>query len=342
MEIRYLALSAPPAQLAQTARVMEEVGFAGVDVAEANHDPFVSLTAAATATHRLGLRTAVAVAFARNPMNVAMLAHDLQTLSGGRFQLGLGTQLSAHIIKRFSMPWSQPVSRMREFVQALHAIWDAFEGEGSLRYRGQIYRHTLMVPFFNPGPSGLPRPPVMLGGVGERMTQLAGEVADGFLCHNISSPLFLKEVTLPALERGRESAGRTMEGFRLHVSPMVATGSDEEQLAASKERIRAQLAFYTATPSYAKLLELHGLSEMGAELQRLAMRGRTADMAAAVDDSALNTLAFVGEPQDVARRLHESYGGVVDSMSFYEPVVTDPRHWLTIMDELRRLDAVPV
>jgi probable F420-dependent oxidoreductase len=339
MDFSFLAISLAPDRLAGMAGELEELGYDAVGVAETSHDPFIALAAAATGTRTLGLRTSIAVAFARNPMTTAMLANDLQLLSQGRFSLGLGSQLRSHITKRFGMPWSQPAARMREYVLALRAIWDCFEEGGPLRFRGQIYRHTLMVPFFNPGPNPYGRPPVLLGGVGELMTETAGEVADGFIAHNISSPLFLREVTLPALRRGRAVKGQTMDGFQLHVNPMVAIGTDQEQLHRSMDRIREQIAFYTATPTYARLLELHGLSQVRTELHRLAGQGRVAEMASVIDDGVLNTLAFVGEPKQVAARLHASYHGTASSMFFYEPAVTEPKHWLELITELRRLES---
>ncbi|WP_199742243.1 TIGR03617 family F420-dependent LLM class oxidoreductase [Streptomyces triticirhizae] len=334
----FAAISVAPGELGQLAGALEENGYQELVVSETRHDPFVSLTVAAGGSRSVALRSGIAVAFARNPMSTAMLANDLQTLSGGRFTLGLGTQLKAHITKRFGMPWSAPVARMREYVQALRAIWHSFETGERLRFRGEFYRHTLMVPFFDPGPNPHGWPPVVLGGVGEAMTEMAGEVADGFVAHNITTPRFLTEVTLPALRRGRERAGRDMADFELHLTPMVATGRTEEEYQRAVASTRSQLAFYVAAPTYASILELHGLGEVRDELHRLASEGRADEMPSVIDDSVLRTFAFVGEAEDVARQLHDTYAGHATSLSFYEPNVTDPHRWLPLIRRLREID----
>jgi probable F420-dependent oxidoreductase len=335
----FAAISVSPAELGPLAGRLEEAGYDELVVSETRHDPFLSLTVAAGTTTRIALRSGIAVAFARNPMSTAMLANDLQLLSGGRFTLGLGTQLKTHVTKRFSMPWSRPVAQMREYVMALRAIWRTFETGERLRFRGEFYRHTLMAPFFNPGPNPYGWPPVVLAGVGEAMTEMAGEVADGFVVHNISTRLFLEEVTLPALRRGRATAGKSMDGFELHLTPMIATGRTEEEFERSVASTRAQIAFYTAAPTYERILELHGLSEVRDELHRLAAEGRADEMPSVIDDKILHTFAFVGEPETVARALHEEYGGIATTMGFYEPNVTDPQRWLPLVRHLREAGA---
>ena len=192
---------------AATARAAEQAGYDGAWTPETNHDPFLTCVVAAEHSERLEVGTAIAVAFARNPMTMAYLAHDLQSFSKGRFLLGVGSQVKPHIERRFSMPWSQPAARMREYIAAMRAIWDAWENGGRLDFRGDFYTHTLMTPFFYPGPTGFGAPPVYLAGVSERMTEVAGEVCDGFLCHGFTTERYVREVTRPALDRGRARAG---------------------------------------------------------------------------------------------------------------------------------------
>ncbi|MCP2164098.1 TIGR03617 family F420-dependent LLM class oxidoreductase [Goodfellowiella coeruleoviolacea] len=337
MRIDYHTISVSPTALADTAREIEDTGYDSLWTSEVQYDPFVGLAVAAQRTERLALRTGIAVAFARNPMTTAMLANDLHLVSGGRFVLGMGSQLKAHITRRFSMPWSHPAARMREYVLAMRAIWHTFATGERLRFRGEFYRHTLMVPFFNPGPNPYGPPPVYLAAVGEVMTEVAGEVGDGLIAHNISTRRFLEEVSLPALRRGRARAGRSMDGFEIHAAPMVATGTTEEEMATSIARIREQIAFYVATPTYGHLLDLHGLSELREELHRLSAEGRVDEMASAIDDDVLNTIAVVGEPKQVAAEILARYGDLVTSLSFYSPHNSDPAAWLPVYQELRRL-----
>jgi probable F420-dependent oxidoreductase len=219
-----------PVDVRRDAAAAERDGVDGFWLSEVRHDPFVGLAVAATATERVQLGTAIALAFARNPMTTAALANDLQALSGGRLLLGLGTQVKAHITRRFSMPWSHPAPRMREYVLALRAIWDTWHTGAPLDFRGDFYSHTLMTPMFTPQAHGFGAPPVLLAGVGETMTEVAGEVADGFLTHGFTTERYLREVTLPALGRGRERTGRTLDGFTVKGSPMVATGRTEAEL----------------------------------------------------------------------------------------------------------------
>jgi probable F420-dependent oxidoreductase len=333
----FIAISISPADIAEMAPGLEAAGYDGLISAETRHDPFVNLAVASQRASRLDLRTGVAIALARNPMSTAILANDLQLISGGKFALGLGSQLKAHITRRYAMPWSDPVRRMREYVLAIRAIFECFGTGERLRFRGEFYRHTLMDPFFNPGPNPYGNPPILLGGVGDLMTEMAGETADGFVVHNITTRKFLDEVTLPALRRGRKAAGKSMDGFELHFMPMVATGGTQEELDSAIRRARQQVAFYTATPTYARLLELHGYTGAREELHRLSAAGRADEMASVIDDEMLHTFAIVGEPAEVAARLADRFGDVAASIACYEPDVTDPQHWVPVFDELRKL-----
>src|SRR3954452_18215668 len=226
------------------AKEAESAGYDGAWSAETSHDPFFPLLLAAGSTERLELGTGIAVAFARNPMNLAQIAYDLQAYSQGRFMLGLGSQIRAHITKRFSMPWDHPAARMRELILAMRAIWDCWNDGTKLDFRGDFYQHTLMTPFFNPGPNPYGNAKIYLAGVGELMTEVAGEVCDGFLCHGFTTESYLRSVTVPALTRGRAKVGKTMEGFEIVGPSFVVTGTNQEQLDAAAAGTRQQIAFY--------------------------------------------------------------------------------------------------
>lgn len=303
----------------------ERDGFDGFWLGEVKHDPFVGLAVAATATERVQLGTAIALAFARNPMTTAVTANDLQALTGGRFVLGLGTQVKAHITRRFSMPWSHPAPRMREYVLTLRAIWDTWHTGTPLDFHGDFYTHTLMTPMFVPPEHGHGAPPVLLAGVGETMTEVAGEVADGFLPHGFTTERYLREVTLPALERGRAKVGASLEGFVVKGSPMIATGRTEEELEKAKAGVRSQIAFYGSTPAYRGVLELHGWGELGDRLHQLSREGRWGEMGPLLGDEVLETFAVVGSPEDVGAEVVRRYGDVFDRMSLYTPYDLDSR-----------------
>ena len=314
---------------AQSARDAEAAGYDGVWTAEGGHDPFLGCLLAAESTERIDVGTAIAVAFARSPMTTAQSANDLQARSKGRFILGLGSQIKPHIEKRFSMPWSQPAARMHEYVSALRAIWAAWHDGTKLDFQGDFYTHTLMTPFFNPGPNEHGVPKVYLAGVGERMTEVAGEVCDGFLGHGFTTERYLREVTLPALERGRRKAGKPgLDGFDISGTPFVVTGTTEEQLAQARTGTRRQIAFYGSTPAYRPVLELHGWGDLQGELNTLSKQGRWAEMGDLIDDEMLDAFAIVGEPTQVADGLLARYGDCITRIAFYAPYKSDPEPWL--------------
>jgi probable F420-dependent oxidoreductase len=320
------------------AREAQAAGYTGVWTAETAHDPFLPLLLAAEHSSSLELGTSIAVAFARNPMTLANVGWDLQAFSGGRFILGLGSQIKPHIEKRFSMPWSHPAPRMREFVLAMRAIWDCWSTGAKLEFRGEFYKHTLMTPFFAPGreelgDSGPPR--VFLAGVGELMTEVAGEVCDGFICHGFTTERYLREVTLPALRRGRAKVGKTMEGFEIVGPSFVVTGADDEQLAAAADGTRQQIAFYGSTPAYRGVLELHGWGGLQDELNSLSKQGRWVEMGGLITDEVLNTFAVVGPPEQIAPELDARYGDVIDRISFYAPYASDPERWGAIIQAVK-------
>lgn len=292
---------------------VQSIGYDGVFTAEASNDPFFPLLLAAEHSERLELFTAIAVAFARNPMTVANAAHDLQQFSGGRFVLGLGSQIEAHITKRFSMPWSSPAARMREFVLALRAIWSCWHEGTKLDFRGEFYQHTLMTPMFTPMLMQHPAPRVRMGGVGEKMTEVAGEVADGFIAHGFTSPQYMRAVTVPALERGLAKVNKTRADFELLCPIMVASGETEQAFIAARESVRKQLAFYGSTPAYRPVLAFHGWGELQDELNALSKQGLWDEMTARISDDILHTLAIVCEnPAHIPAALQTAYGDLLD------------------------------
>jgi probable F420-dependent oxidoreductase len=323
---------------AEQARAAEAAGYSGIWTAETSHDPFFPLLLAAEHTEHVELGTSIAVAFARNPMLLANIGWDLQAFSKGRFILGLGSQIKPHIEKRFSMPWSHPAARMREMIQAIRAIWDCWLQGTKLEFRGEHYRHTLMTPFFMPPAAdldGIGVPKIFLAGVGTLMTEVAGEVCDGFICHGFTTERYLREVTLPALARGRAAAGKTMEGFEIAGPSFVVTGADEDQLAAAATATRQQIAFYGSTPAYRAVLELHGWGRLQEQLNTLSKQGRWVEMGELVDDEVLNTFAVVGEPEQIAPELERRYGDVIQRINFYAPYASDAARWSRVLADLK-------
>lgn len=320
--------------VAKAAKEQEAAGYDGFWTAETAHDPFLPLLLAAEHTTTLELGTSIAVAFARSPMTLANTAYDLQAYSG-RFVLGLGSQIKPHIVKRFSMEWSKPAARMREMVLAIRAIWDSWNNGTKLDFRGDFYQHTLMTPFFNPGPNPNGDPKIFLAGVGPLMTEVAGEVADGFICHGFTTERFLREVTIPSLTAGRAKAGKTMEGFEIVGPSFVVTGNDESEIDKAAQATKQQISFYGSTPAYRPVLDLHGWGGLQDELNALSKQGRWEEMGTIVDDEILNTFAVVGEPEVIGQELHRRYGDCIDRISFYAPYKADPDRWKRVMADLK-------
>ncbi len=327
------------AELAAEAREREAAGIDGLWSYEGPHDPFLPLMPVAEHTSRVAVGTAIAVAFARNPMTTAYVANDLQVHSKGRFLLGLGSQVKPHIERRFSMPWSRPARRMREYVQALQAIWAAWNTGERLAFRGEFYSHTLMTPFFSPAPSPYGPPAVYLAAVGDQMTRVAGEVCDGLLPHAFTTERYLREHTLPVLEEGLAASGRTRAGFAIAFSGFVVTGAGEEQMAMAARGVREQIAFYGSTPAYRPVLDLHGWGELGVELNRLS-RGTDADrwqrMGELIDDEVLGTFAVVAEPDRLGDAILARFGGLVDRFTFYAPYEHKPTLFAPATEALQR------
>lgn len=300
------------ARAAPAAGALEEQGYDGGWTPETSHDPFLPLLLAAEHTSRLEVGTNIAVAFARNPMIVANLAWDLQAYSQGRFILGLGTQIQPHIEKRFSMPWSHPARRMREFVSALHAIWAAWQEGTKLRFEGDFYTHKIMTPMFTPEPLSCTLPKVFIAAVGETMTEMCGEVGDGHLGHPMVSKRYITEVTTPALLRGLARAGRARSDIELSAEVLVATGDNDAELKTAAAAVRKQIAFYGSTPAYRKVLELHGWGDLHDELNCLSKQGEWDAMGSLIDDEILTAFAVVGSVDTIAAALNSRCAGVVD------------------------------
>ena len=313
----------PAAAVIDEARRHEKAGYDGLWTSESAHDPFLPLVLAAEHTGQMGLGTAIAVAFARSPMQLAYTAHDLQAYSGGRFILGLGSQVKPHIERRFSMPWSHPAPRMREFIMAMRAIWSAWNDGAKLSFRGDFYTHTLMTPFFSPPPAPCGAPEVFLAAVGEAMTTVAGEVADGLLVHAFCTERYLREVTLPAFSAGLAAAGRSRADAEVSMLAMIATGDTEEEMARAVAGTCRQIAFYGSTPAYRGVLDRHGWAGLGDELNSLSRSSREDKweaMSSLIGDDVLHAFAVVAEPASVAAEIQCRFGGLIDRVLVLLPL----------------------
>jgi probable F420-dependent oxidoreductase len=309
---------------ADEARRLEQAGYDGGFTFEGPHDPFFPLVQAAGATERLELYTAIAIGFARNPMILAHIGWDLQALSKGRFLLGIGSQIRPHIEKRFSMPWSRPAARMREMVLAIKEIWRCWADGSRLDFRGEFYQHTLMTPMFSPGPNPHGNPPILVAGVGPRMTEVAGEAADGFFVHPFHTRESLAKFTLPALERGLAKSGRGREDFQLSVQVMIASGSSDEEIERTRKLTKQQIAFYGSTPAYRVVLDAHGWGDLQPELNALSKRGEWNGMAELVSDELLEAVAICCPADRIAERVRERCGQHADRVSLVAHWVKDP------------------
>lgn len=327
-----LSLSDPDSARRTTAAAAA-VGYSRLYTAETMHDPFLPIALAAGAAD-VELGTNIAVAFARTPMTLAKTAHDLQTLTGGRFVLGLGSQVKAHVTRRFSMPWSNPAARMKEYIQALHAIWDCWEDGTPLKFEGEFYTHSLTAPLFNPTAHGYGPPKVLLAAVGPLMCEVAGEVADGLLCHTFTTPSYIESVTIPAISKGLAAAGRPETGFEVGLPLLVATGKAGLDLGPQVEKIRGQLAFYGSTPAYRGVLDHHGWGGLHEELLSLSREQRWADMNRLVTDEILTELAVVAQADELADVILARYGSVLTHVRLSVPYAEDPETWEPVIAKL--------
>jgi len=294
---------------------LEESGFNGAQSIETGHDPFLPLVLAAEHSKEIDLITAIAVAFARNPMNLATLGNDMNSYSEGRFILGLGSQIKAHIEKRFSMPWSHPAARMRELITAMRSIWASWYDGEPLNFRGEFYSHTLMTPMFTPAVSQYGPPRVFLAAVGPLMTQVAGDLCEGMLVHPLTSTKYLKEQTLPIIENSLAERGLQRSDFELSYPVFVVSGQTEEDFKRAHKTTRERIAFYSSTPAYRRVLATHGWDRLQPELNAMSKRGLWKEMGTLIDDDILNTFAVVAEPKDVIPIIKERYSGLVDRIT---------------------------
>jgi len=333
------SLLVPLAESGSEAARLESLNYDGAYTFEGPHDPFFPLVAAAEQTERMELYTAVAIAFARNPMLLANIGWDLQALSKGRFILGLGSQIRPHITRRFSMPWSKPAARMLEMLLAIKDIWKSWTEGGRLDFRGEFYQHTLMTPMFDPGPNPYGDPKIYLAGVGPRMTEVAAEVADGFFMHPFHTRKSWQEGTLPALEAGLAKAGRTRENLELSFQLMVVSGRNDEEISKAAAIVRQQIAFYGSTPAYRVALEAHGWGDLQTELNLRSKRGDWEGMGELITDEIMNEFAVVGPMNEIAARIRARVGQHADRVSFGTPYVGDAAYWADVVTELRTSEA---
>ena len=319
-----------PARVAGMASQLEEAGFDGAYTFEGQSDPFITVAAAAMNTQRMELMTSIAVAFSRNPMNLAYLGNDLQNLSEGRFILGLGAQVKAHIERRFSMPWSKPASRMREMVQAVRTIWDCWQTGDKLRFEGEFYNHTLMSPVFAPEPNQYGAPKIYIAGVGPIMTEVAAEVGDGYFLHPFNTARSMDELSLAAISRGLEKSGKERADYEVSAQVITASGLDEESMQAAIASARNQIAFYASTPAYLPVLKCHGWESLQSDANQMMREGKWGELNDLIDDDILNTFAVVGSPTEVAQKIADRYRGKAERIS---PVVYQPD--VALLAELR-------
>jgi len=296
--------------IAQTA---EAIGFDCLWTSETQHDPFLPLALVAEHTSRMEFGTAIAVAFARSPTTLAHIAWDLSKASRGRFILGLGTQVKAHIERRFGMTWESPAPKLREMILAIRALWQAWQGDGKVNFRGEFYKITLMTPFFNPGPIDHPDIPIYIAGVNEQLCRVAGELCQGFHVHPFHTAEYIRQIVLPNIQRGAAKAGRTRAEVQLASSIFVATNDQEREMA------RQQISFYASTPTYKAVLDVHGWGAVNEKLGALAARGKWDEMPALITDEILNEVAIVAPRQEVVARIKQKYAGLLDRVTFYTP-----------------------
>ncbi|MGP0032668.1 MAG: TIGR03617 family F420-dependent LLM class oxidoreductase [Acidimicrobiales bacterium] len=308
-------LGAALPKVADRVTAAEAAGLDCLWVAETTNDPFLSLTLAAEHSTRVSLGTGVAIAFARNPMSLAYTTNQLQEYSGGRVVLGLGSQVRRHIEQRFSSPWSHPAARMREFVLALRAIWASWNDGAPPGFEGEFYTHTLMTPVFAPKAHAFGPPRVFLAAVGPLMNEVAGEVADGVITHGICSPRYLREVILPALDRGLARSGRTRPALEVTCPGFVSVVEDPARMEPARDAMRRHVGYYASTPAYRPVLELHGWGDLQRDLYACSKAGRWEDMARLVDDEVLDALTIVCTPDTLAGEVRARYGGLVDRIN---------------------------
>ncbi len=333
MKIDVAVLAPNLLDIPELARFAEQVGFDALWTSETQHDAFLPLALAAEHTSRIELGTSIAVAFSRSPTALAHIAWDLANASRGRFILGLGTQVKAHIERRFGMVWEAPAPKLREMILAIRAVWNSWQGDGTVNFRGDFYKITLMTPFFNPGPIDHPQVPIYIAGVNEHLCRVAGELCQGFHVHPFHTSTYIREIVLPNIERGLRQAGRTRADIQLSSAIFVATDD------AEREAVRAQISFYASTPTYRTVLEVHGWGDAAEKLSQLAARKRWDDMPALITDQMLNEAAIVAPQAELAARIQERYSGLLDRVTLYAPFTLDEEtKWRALVKGFRGPD----
>lgn len=308
------------AQFGDLAVVAEDVGLDAILVEETKDDPFQLLALGAASTSNIQLGTSVAIAFPRSPTVTAMSAWSLQKLSGGRFMLGLGTQVRAHVERRYGLEWSAPAPWMRDYVNAVRAVWDCWQNETPLRFESEHYNLDVMVPLFNPGPIEFPDIPIHLSAIGPNMCALAGEVADGIRLHPVCTPAFIDAAVLPNVAKGADRAGREAADVEVCIKPLIGTAADQARLDVVTESVRARVAFYLSTPSYRRTFELHGWLDIAKQASVLSREGRWEELPELVDDEMLHTVATIGTFDQIGGLLSDRYASRVDRIEFSTPV----------------------
>lgn len=302
---------------------LETLGFTDLSAQENKQDAFLPLAIAATNSKAMHLRTSVSIAFARSPMSSAMLSWDIQAASKGRFTLGLGSQVKGHNVRRFSVPWSPPAPRMREYVQSVRAIWDCWENGTRLDYQGEHYQFSLMTPNFTPEPLGTPVPKIQIAAVGPAMMKVAAEECDGVMLHGFCTRKYLQERIMPRLEKGLESAARSRDQFEISGGGFVATGPDDEAVQKLFEWVRMRIGFYGSTPSYWPVFEVHGLQDLGLKLNEMSKKGQWDEMTKEISDDVVHLFAAVGRHDELVGALTDRFGGMTDIVGLPEDTPPD-------------------
>ncbi|MFT4822573.1 MAG: putative F420-dependent oxidoreductase [Halioglobus sp.] len=324
------------ADAAEEAKRLERIGYDGVYTLEGSWDPFYPLVVASEHAPELDIATGIAVAFPRNPMHLAYQAWDLQTFSKGKFLLGIGSQIKPHIEKRFGVEFSPPALRMRDYICAVKAIFNSWQNAEKLDHRGPYYQHTLMTPMFDPGPNEFGPPPVLLGALGPKMTEVAGEVADGLIVHPFNTMPFLTEHALPAVNRGLEKSARSREDFILQINAIVITGETDEAREIAKSSVKSLLGFYSSTPAYRPPMESVGFGDLQPKLNLLSKEGKWDELATYIDDDFVDAFTTQGAPEEIAGKLREKYGQYADRLAIYAPYAAPDEMWTKIIAELKQ------
>ena len=326
------------ADIPRRARKAEELGYDFVSTSETKHNPFISAALAAEHTERAAVRTSIALAFARSPMDTAYIAWDLQALSNGRFQLGLGSQVRGHIVRRFNMPWGRPAARMREYIMALRSVWESWQTQTRVNFAGDFYNFNLMPPFFTPDPIDHPDIKIYISAVNERMLQTAGEVCDGVLLHSFGTFKYIREVVIPNLQIGADRAGRSLADIDISGGGYIITGPSEERIEKSRQEVKSAISFYASTRSYAPVMNAHGWNDTAQKLYRMSVDGKWSEMGAQITDEMLDEFAIVDTYDNIVDRIKETYGPFASSLSFSIPTESGEDEEI-LKDMIARLQA---